>query len=177
MCHKGYGFSSGCARESVKCQKLCKIGHIFGATRQQWYLLTTFQQYLCHKGYLFLQICASQGMDLGPYFVPVRVGFRKFCASEGRGFAVPSQQGYTFSGQPPPPGMFCDGHQHGPVDHNVSMGQYTTIKAINLPINVFRPGRGGWVEWGIINLCLTCLPKSGPMKRGQTGGCRGHILE
>ncbi len=35
-------------------------------------------------------ICASKGMDLGPNFVLVRVGFRKFCASEGRGVAVPS---------------------------------------------------------------------------------------
>ncbi len=38
----------------------------------------------------FFWICASKGMGLGPNFVPVRVGFRKFCASEGRVFAVPS---------------------------------------------------------------------------------------
>ncbi len=38
----------------------------------------------------FLWICASKGVDLGPNFVPVRVGFRRFCASEGRGFEVPS---------------------------------------------------------------------------------------
>ena len=34
--------------------------------------------------------CVPVSMDLGPNFVPVRAGFRKFCASEGRGFAVPS---------------------------------------------------------------------------------------
>ena len=33
-------------------------------------------------------ICASKGMDFGPNFVPVRIGVSKFCASEGRGFAV-----------------------------------------------------------------------------------------
>ena len=38
----------------------------------------------------FLRICASKGMDVGPHLVPVRVGFRKFCATEGRGSAVPS---------------------------------------------------------------------------------------
>ena len=85
-----YGFFSGCARDSVECQKLRKIGQFFGAARQQLYQWTTFQRYLCHKGYPFLWICASKGMDLGPNFVPVRVGFCKFCASEGRGFPVPS---------------------------------------------------------------------------------------
>ena len=29
VCQKGYGFSSGCARESAECRKLCKIGQIF----------------------------------------------------------------------------------------------------------------------------------------------------
>ncbi len=38
----------------------------------------------------FLWICLSKGMDLGLNFVPVRVGFHKCCASEGKGFAVPS---------------------------------------------------------------------------------------
>ena len=38
----------------------------------------------------FLWICASKGMDLGPNFVPVKVGFHKFCATEDRGFTVPS---------------------------------------------------------------------------------------
>ncbi len=33
---------------------------------------------------------ASKGMDLGPNFLPVRVGFCKFCATEVRGFTVPS---------------------------------------------------------------------------------------
>ena len=32
-----------------------------------------------------------------------RVGFRKFCATEGRGFTVPSWQGYTIFGLPSPP--------------------------------------------------------------------------
>ncbi len=38
----------------------------------------------------------------GNNFVPVRVGFYKCCASEGRGFTVPSWQGYTFSEWPTP---------------------------------------------------------------------------
>ncbi len=50
------------------------------------------------------QICASKAMDLGPNFVPVRVGFRNFCATEDRGFAVLSQHGYTFSRWPSPGG-------------------------------------------------------------------------
>ena len=43
-----------------------------------------------HKKDGFLWLCASKGMDLGPNFVPVRAGFCKFCATEGKGFAVPS---------------------------------------------------------------------------------------
>ncbi len=36
-------------------------------------------------------ISASNGMDFGPNFVPVRVEFGKFCATiKGRGFALPS---------------------------------------------------------------------------------------
>ena len=97
MCQKGYGFSSSCARESVECQKLVKIGRIIGATGQQLYQLTTFPQYLCHKGYPFLRICDRVGMDFSPNFVPVGVGFRNSCASEDRGFA-------GFPGDHPPPG-------------------------------------------------------------------------
>ncbi len=38
----------------------------------------------------FLWICASKGMDLGPNFVPVRIGVDKFCVTKVRGFALPS---------------------------------------------------------------------------------------
>ena len=34
--------------------------------------------------------CASKGMDFSPSFVPPRVGSWTICATEGRGFAVPS---------------------------------------------------------------------------------------
>ncbi len=54
----------------------------------QLYQSTTFQQKLCHKGYTFLWICASKGIDFGLNFVPVRVGFCKFCATEGFRAAV-----------------------------------------------------------------------------------------
>ena len=55
---------------------------------------TTFEQQFCHRRYFFLLICASKCMALGQNFVPVRVGF---CATEGRGLAVPAVQGYMFS--------------------------------------------------------------------------------
>ena len=41
-------------------------------------------------------------MDLGLNIVPVRVGFGKFCATEGRGFAL---QGYILFGRAAPPGL------------------------------------------------------------------------
>ncbi len=60
--------------------KNCAISTEFSALRAN----------TCASYPLFNNSCASKGMDLGPNFVPVRVGYRRFCASEGMGFAVPS---------------------------------------------------------------------------------------
>ncbi len=79
-----YGFSVGCARERIECQKLRKIGQIFGVP------INHFSTIVVPQRAPFLWICVSEGRDLGQNFVLPRVGFHKFYASEGRSFAVPS---------------------------------------------------------------------------------------
>ena len=53
--------------------------------------------------YYFHWFCPSKGMNLGLNFVPVSVGVIIFCASEGISSVAPSQQGYVYSAEQPPP--------------------------------------------------------------------------
>ena len=53
------------------------IGQFFGDSHQQLCLKLTFEQQLCHRGCPFNGFCDSKGMNSGPYFVLVRVGFRR----------------------------------------------------------------------------------------------------